>query len=131
MTLRKVTKNRGSFPTQEAAIKLLYLALQKVSRKWQMVQGWREALRQFAYPLARAHGTGAGMNGLKRVRRQAEELEFPLSRFPKRGKPGREGSPHAAKAFAPAPTRGPLPPCASPAGFVAEPIASNGAQQNI
>lgn len=48
MTLRKVTKNRGSFPTQEAAIKLLYLALQKVSQKWQTVQGWREALRQFA-----------------------------------------------------------------------------------
>jgi putative transposase len=48
MTLRKVTKNRGSFPTQEAAIKLLYLALQNVSRKWQTVQGWREALRQFA-----------------------------------------------------------------------------------
>ena len=48
MTLRKVTKNRGSFPTQEAAIKLLYLALQKVSKKWQTVQGWREALRQFA-----------------------------------------------------------------------------------
>jgi putative transposase len=47
-SLRKVTKNRGSFPTQEAAIKLLYLALQNVSRKWQSVQGWREALRQFA-----------------------------------------------------------------------------------
>jgi putative transposase len=48
MSLRKVTKNRGSFPTQEAAIKLLYLALQKVATKWQTVQGWREALRQFA-----------------------------------------------------------------------------------
>jgi len=48
MTLRKVTKNRGSFPTQEAAIKLLYLALQKVATKWHTVQGWREALRQFA-----------------------------------------------------------------------------------
>jgi putative transposase len=47
MTLRKVTKNRGSFPSQEAAIKLLYLALQNVSGKWQTVQGWREALRQF------------------------------------------------------------------------------------
>jgi len=48
MTLRKVTKNRGSFPSQEAAFKLLYLALQNVSKKWQTVQGWREALRQFA-----------------------------------------------------------------------------------
>lgn len=48
MTLRKVTKNRGSFPTQESAIKLLYLALQNVSKKWSTVQGWPEALRQFA-----------------------------------------------------------------------------------
>jgi len=48
MTLRKVTKNRGSFPSQEAAIKLLYLALQKAAAKWHTVQGWREALRQFA-----------------------------------------------------------------------------------
>ena len=31
----------------EAAFKLLYLALQNVSKKWQSVQGWREALRQF------------------------------------------------------------------------------------
>ena len=48
MSLRKVTKNRGSFPTQEAAIKLIYLAVQNVSKKWHTVQGWREALRQFA-----------------------------------------------------------------------------------
>jgi putative transposase len=47
MTLRKVTKNRGSFPTQESAVKLLYLALQQVSKKWQFVQGWPQALRQF------------------------------------------------------------------------------------
>ncbi len=48
MSLRKVTRNRGSFPSQEAAFKLIYLALQNVSKKWQSVQGWREALRQFA-----------------------------------------------------------------------------------
>jgi len=47
MTLRKVTKNRGSFPTQEAAIKLLYLALRNASKKWKFVQGWRDALCQF------------------------------------------------------------------------------------
>ncbi len=47
MTLRKVTKNRGSFPHEEAAMKLLYLALQNVSRKWSFVQGWREALNRF------------------------------------------------------------------------------------
>lgn len=48
VTLRKVTKNRGSFPTQESAIRLIYLTLQNVSKKWNTVQGWREALRQFA-----------------------------------------------------------------------------------
>ena len=32
MSLRKVTKNRGSFPSQEAAIKLIYLALRNVSK---------------------------------------------------------------------------------------------------
>ena len=60
MTLRKVTKNRGSFPSQDAAIKLLYLALQNVSKKWHTVQGWREALRQFA---------SAGQNGLSWLER--------------------------------------------------------------
>lgn len=47
MTLRKVTKSRGSFPTEEAAIKLLYMALRNVAKKWSSVQGWPEALNQF------------------------------------------------------------------------------------
>jgi transposase-like protein len=37
---------RGSFPSQDAAIKLLYLALQNVAKKWHTIQGWRDALRQ-------------------------------------------------------------------------------------
>jgi putative transposase len=47
MSLRKVIKNRGSFPNEESALKLLYLALRNASAKWQTVQGWREALNQF------------------------------------------------------------------------------------
>jgi putative transposase len=47
MSMRKVTKNRGSFPTQEAAIKLIYLTVKNVSKKWEFVQGWCGALRQF------------------------------------------------------------------------------------
>ncbi|HEU0119764.1 MAG TPA: IS256 family transposase [Bryobacteraceae bacterium] len=47
MSLRKVTKNRGSFPNEEAAMKLLYLALRNASRKWATVQFWKEAMRQF------------------------------------------------------------------------------------
>jgi len=45
--LRKIIKNRGSFPSEEAALKLLYLALQNISQKWETVQHWREALNQF------------------------------------------------------------------------------------
>lgn len=47
MSLRRVTKNRGSFPTQEAAIKLIYLAVKNASKKWEFVQSWCGALRQF------------------------------------------------------------------------------------
>jgi putative transposase len=47
MSLRKIIKTRGSFPTEEAAIKLLYLALRNHSKKWSFVQGWREALNRF------------------------------------------------------------------------------------
>jgi putative transposase len=47
MTLRKVIKTRASFPTDEAATKLLYMALLNVSKKWNAVQNWREALNQF------------------------------------------------------------------------------------
>lgn len=47
MTLRKVIKTRASFPNEEAATKLLYLALVNVAKKWNAVQNWREALNQF------------------------------------------------------------------------------------
>jgi transposase-like protein len=41
-----VTKNRGSFPSEEAALKLLYLALKNVSAKWDTVQDWKAALNR-------------------------------------------------------------------------------------
>jgi putative transposase len=47
MSLRKIIKTRGSFPSEEAALKLLYLALQNVSAKWNLVQQWKQALNQF------------------------------------------------------------------------------------
>ena len=47
MTLRKVIKTRASFPNEDAALKLLYLALLNVAKKWNTVQNWREALNQF------------------------------------------------------------------------------------
>ena len=47
MSLRKVIKNRGSFPSEEAALKMLYLALRKVTAKWKTVQHWKAALNHF------------------------------------------------------------------------------------
>ena len=47
MSLRKIIKTRGSFPNEEAALRLLYLALRNHSKKWTFVQGWREALNRF------------------------------------------------------------------------------------
>lgn len=48
MTLRKVIKNRASFPNDEAASKLLFLALRNASKKWTMpIQNWGAALNQF------------------------------------------------------------------------------------
>lgn len=34
MSLRRITKNRGSFPSDEALLKLFYLALNNTSKKW-------------------------------------------------------------------------------------------------
>jgi putative transposase len=49
MSLRKVTKSRGSFPNDEAVSKLLYLALRNIAKKWTMpVHAWKDALNRFA-----------------------------------------------------------------------------------
>lgn len=48
-TIRKVTKNRQSFPNTEAAEKLVFMALQNISKKWTMpLRDWGSALNQFA-----------------------------------------------------------------------------------
>lgn len=47
--LRKVTKTKGAFPTEEALLKQLYLAQQDISRKWTMrVAHWGPILLQFS-----------------------------------------------------------------------------------
>jgi len=49
MHLRKVTKTRGSFPNDEAAVKLLYLAIRNISAKWLNARThWTVALTYFA-----------------------------------------------------------------------------------
>jgi putative transposase len=47
-SLRKIIKVRGGFPNQEAALKLLFLALRQAAKKWTMpIHHWREALNHF------------------------------------------------------------------------------------
>ena len=48
-SLRKITKTRAAFPTEDAALKLLFLGLQNVSKKWTMpIQNWGLAMNQMA-----------------------------------------------------------------------------------
>ena len=49
MTLRKVLKNHRSFPTDESVMKVIYLAIQNISKKWTMpIRNWKSALNRFA-----------------------------------------------------------------------------------
>ncbi|NTW80043.1 MAG: IS256 family transposase [Geobacteraceae bacterium] len=49
MSLRKITKNRGHFPSDESMFKLLYLALKNIAKKWTMpIRDWKSALNQFS-----------------------------------------------------------------------------------
>ena len=49
MQLRKVLKNRGHFPSEEAASKLIYLALRNIVKQWKMPPlHWGAAVHQFA-----------------------------------------------------------------------------------
>lgn len=48
MGLRKVSKARGSFPNDDALLKLFYLALGNISKKWTMpLRDWKGALIRF------------------------------------------------------------------------------------
>ena len=46
--LRKVIKTRGSFPTDDAALKLLYLAIRNAGLRWRRPIEWTAAMSQFA-----------------------------------------------------------------------------------
>lgn len=48
MSLRKIIKNRAAFPNDEAVLKLFYLSLINISKKWTMpIQNWKAALNRF------------------------------------------------------------------------------------
>lgn len=47
--LRKVLKNRGLFPNDDAAIKLIYLVIRNISKNWTMpIKNWKAAMTHFA-----------------------------------------------------------------------------------
>lgn len=49
MTLRKISKNRALFPTDEAVFKLFYLGLRNISQRWtQPILHWCIAINYFA-----------------------------------------------------------------------------------
>jgi putative transposase len=47
MSLRKIIKTRGAFPSEEAGVKLLFMALSNVVKRWETVQHWKEAMARF------------------------------------------------------------------------------------
>jgi transposase-like protein len=48
-SLRRVLKNRGPFPDDQSITKLLFMALQNISKKWtHPIKNWKAALNQFA-----------------------------------------------------------------------------------
>lgn len=47
MTLRKVIKTRASFPSEESALKLLYLALKNIAQRWKPAPQWKTSLNHF------------------------------------------------------------------------------------
>ena len=49
MTLRKASRNHRIFPTDDAVLKVMYLAVQNISKKWTMpIRDWRAAMTHFA-----------------------------------------------------------------------------------
>ena len=47
-SLRRMLKTRGSFPNDDSILKILYLAINRVAKKWTMpIRNWKAALNQF------------------------------------------------------------------------------------
>jgi putative transposase len=51
--LRKVIKTKGAFPNDASIVKIFYLALMNIAKKWTMpIHTWKAALSQFAIKFA-------------------------------------------------------------------------------
>jgi putative transposase len=52
-SLRKVIKTKGAFPTEASILKIFYLALANIAKKWTMpIRCWTSAMNQFAIKFA-------------------------------------------------------------------------------
>jgi putative transposase len=52
-TMRKAVRNRGHFSTEDGIMKVLYLAIRGVSKKWTMpIHDWKQALNHFSIMFA-------------------------------------------------------------------------------
>ena len=50
-SLRRIVKDKGAFPNDEAIFKLLWLGLREASKKWKRpIRDWKAALNQFVIP---------------------------------------------------------------------------------
>jgi putative transposase len=45
--LRKAIKTKGSFPTEQSAVKLIYLAISNAVPQWTRTRGWTKAMLAF------------------------------------------------------------------------------------
>ena len=76
MGLRKLTKNRGSFPSDEALTKLFYLALRNISQKWTMpIRDWKAALTRFTIQFGDRFSVNSSPNRLHKI------PDMPLTSF--------------------------------------------------
>jgi len=49
MTLRKVLRNHRSFPSDDSALKVIFLVINNIAKKWTMpIKDWKAALNCFA-----------------------------------------------------------------------------------
>lgn len=59
--LRKIIKTRGHFPSDDAATKLIWLALRNITADWgRTAKDWKEAMNQFAILYAERFEAGRG-----------------------------------------------------------------------
>jgi hypothetical protein len=94
--LRKIIKTRGHFPNDEAATKLIWLALRNITASWwKATNDWHLAMNQFAI-LYEDRFTYRG----RRMHRRMDAASL----WTQRTRPQRLGKPHSTR-FPTAPTR--------------------------